>query len=383
MKRIVWVAILVAALLALPASYALAESTQEELNDYVEQNVNALDTDDLQSFLDSLPFSQGSVKEQLAALIRGDLSDPQTVVKGVWNILTQGVRESVPALIAILVVAVLYNMLFGLTSGFVAHGTQEVVHLVCYAAVLVTIVSLVVGVVKDVRSTVDHLVSLMGYVTPPLMTLTTALGGKTSTAVLSPQLALFSTLLARIISAVAIPLFIVATVLSVVGNLSDNVRLGKLNSAVRYLLGCVLGVSFSLYTTYLTVTGVAGGMADTMSLRAARYVVGNYVPILGGYISQGFDLVSTSLLLIKNALGAFAMIVTVGVVLRPLIKVMLLTVGLKLVAGLIEPVGDKRLASMIGGVAESLRSLTAATAGVGFAFLVTMLMVMTSTTMIL
>ena len=106
-------------------------------------------------------------------------------------------------------------------------------------------------------------------------------------------------------------------------------------------------------------------------------------PLVGGYISQGFDLVATSLSLIKNALGAYAMILTVAVVLRPLVKVLLLTVGLKLVAGLIQPVSDQRMASMVGSVADCMRSLTAATAGVGFAFLVTMLQVMSSTTMVL
>ncbi|MBO4534606.1 MAG: stage III sporulation protein AE, partial [Clostridia bacterium] len=299
------------------------------------------------------------------------------------DIVTSGVRECLPALVAIVVIAILYNMLFGLTEGFVGKSTVEVVHLVCYAAILATVVSLVVGVVSDVRETADRQVNLLGVGTPPLMALTTVLGGSVSSGVLKPQLALFSTLLARIIAAVVIPLFIVSVVLSVVGNLSDNVRLGKLVSAVRYLIGCVLGVSFGLYTTYLTVAGVAGSMADTVSIRAARYVIGNYVPLVGGYISQGFDLVATSLSLIKNALGAYAMILTVAVVLRPLVKVLLLTVGLKLVAGLIQPVGDQRMASMVGSVADCMRSLTAATAGVGFAFLVTMLLVMSSTTMVL
>ena len=383
MKRLFALLILILILLVLPQGLAFADSTKEELEEYVQNNVDGLETSGLQEFCDSLGLEQGSVKDRLAALIRGELTSPRAIVSGVWDIVTSGVRECLPSLIAIVVIAILYNMLFGLTEGFVGKSTVEVVHLVCYAAILATVVSLVVGVVSDVRETADRQVNLLGVGTPPLMALTTVLGGSVSSGVLKPQLAIFSTLLARIIAAVVIPLFIVSVVLSVVGNLSDNVRLGKLVSAVRYLIGCVLGVSFGLYTTYLTVAGVAGSMADTVSIRAARYVIGNYVPLVGGYISQGFDLVATSLSLIKNALGAYAMILTVAVVLRPLVKVLLLTVGLKLVAGLIQPVGDQRMASMVGSVADCMRSLTAATAGVGFAFLVTMLLVMSSTTMVL
>ena len=124
-------------------------------------------------------------------------------------------------------------------------------------------------------------------------------------------------------------------------------------------------------------------MADTLSLRAARYVIGSYVPIVGGYISQGFDLVTASVLLIKNALGIGGVLAVLAVVLSPLLKLMALTLGLKLVAGIIEPVGDKRMASFVGGVGECMRSMVGAVAGVGFVFMTAMLLAILSCSAVL
>ncbi|MBO4535090.1 MAG: hypothetical protein J5755_04060, partial [Clostridia bacterium] len=136
MKRLFALLILILILLVLPQGLAFADSTKEELEEYVQNNVDGLETSGLQEFCDSLGLEQGSVKDRLAALIRGELTSPRAIVSGVWDIVTSGVRECLPSLIAIVVIAILYNMLFGLTEGFVGKSTVEVVHLVCYAAIL-------------------------------------------------------------------------------------------------------------------------------------------------------------------------------------------------------------------------------------------------------
>ena len=357
---------------------AKADSAKEQLQQYVQDNLQQLNLDDFQRFC--ADYTGGAdVKEILLQLIGGQLSlGPRQWLDALWQAAIRSFTRVVPTLASIVLIALLFNLLFGLTQGFVNRHTNEIVYFVCYTAVLLLVVSLVVGAVDSVRRLTDNLVALINAVSPPLVTLLAAVGGTSSSALLNPQLALFASLVANVVGKVVIPLFLVSVVFATVGNLSNNVKLDKLQSAVRYLIGCLLGVVFGLFTTYLSVAGIAGGMADTMSLRAARYVIGSYLPLVGGYVSQGFDLVTAGVMLIKNALGVFALLVVVSMVLTPLVQVLVLTVGLKLVAGLVEPIGDKRMAAFVGGVAECMRSLSGAVAGVGFTFMVTMLLVMAS-----
>lgn len=360
------------------------QQLQQELEEYVEDNIDSLDLQELQRFVDQLEGDDVDVKAMLLGLIKGELSlGPRELLSAIGKSMLSTLTGSVPTMAAIVVVAVLFGMLFGLTDGFVGKQTNDIVYFVCYCAILLLVVTVVADVVGDVRRMTDRLVSLMNVVTPPLMTLMASVGGQASATLFRPQLALLSTLVANIISNVVLPLFIAAVVFAVVGNMSGNVRLDKLQSAVRYIIGCLLAVVFGAYTTYITVTGVVGGMADTVSLRAARYVIGSYIPLVGGYISQGFDLVTASVLLIKNALGVYALTAVVSVVLTPMLQLMMLTIGLKIVAGIIQPLGDARMASFVGGVADCMRSLLGAVCGIGFTFLVTMLLVMCSCTMVL
>lgn len=382
-----WVWIVLLLLCGLPtAQVALAEGdsdVQSQLGGYVDSNLQALDLSDFEAFCRSLGAGD-NVRDTLSALIRGRLSlTPRQLGDLVWDSVTRAVAGVLPSLVVIVLIATLFNLLTGLTQHFLRRQTADMVYFVCYAAVLSVVVTLVVRTLTSVRSTVDTLVDMMNVVTPPLMTLTVAVGGNVTASVFQPQLALVSTLVADVIGRVILPLFIASVVFAVAGNLSDNVRLDKLQSATRYLIGVVLAAVFGLFTAYLTAAGIAGSMADTMSVRAARYVIGSYVPLVGGYISQGFDLVTASVHLIKNALGVYAMGVVLSVVLVPLAQLVVLTVGLKLTAGIIEPIGDRRMASFVGGVAECMRALVAAVAGVGFTFFVTLLMVMCSLTMVL
>ena len=67
------------------------------------------------------------------------------------------------------------------------------------------------------------------------------------------------------------------------------------------------------------------------------------MPVLGGYLSEGLDLAVASVMLVKNAVGVGGVIMMMSIVLAPVIKILIFALGLKLVAGIIEPIGNKRM----------------------------------------
>ena len=121
--------------------------------------------------------------------------------------------------------------------------------------------------------------------------------------------------------------------------------------------------------------GVAGGVVDKFGFNVAKFALSGYVPILGGYLSDGFDLISASIVIVKNAFGYFASMVLVGVILFPLLKVMAFSLTLRFVSAIVEPIGDERVAKLLHSLATNINLLITALAGVGFLFFImTMLM---------
>jgi len=363
-----------------PSGLTFAEGNiQDDLEEEVSESIDQMQLDEFESFVQGLNsgyFGGETLKDFLKKLTKGELSlSAEDVIKESLTLVFGGVVGALPFFLSIILIAVLFSLVFGMTQNFLNKQTVEIVYFVCFAAVISIIVTMIVKVIGDVKNAVESLTNLVNTLFPSLITLMTALGGAQTSALFKPQIALMCTLVINVVNAVVIPLFIASVVLCISGNLSSNVKLDKLQSTVRYVAKCVLSVTFGGFITYLTISGLVGAMSDSVSAKAAKYLVSSYVPILGGYLTQGFDLISASLSLIKNALGVSGILVVLTIILTPVFKLVALTVGLKLTAGIIEPIVDKRMSSFVNGVAECVRQLVGAMMGVGFVFIVSIALV--------
>ena len=109
-----------------------------------------------------------------------------------------------------------------------------------------------------------------------------------------------------------------------------------------------------------------------------RYAIKNYIPMLGGYISEGFELVKAVGILIKNATGGVGIVLLFFDILSPLIMLAIFELGLKFVSGIIEGVGDKKSAKLLFDVAGSLRLLVVVLIGVGLMYFLTIFLLLCS-----
>ena len=138
---------------------------------------------------------------------------------------------------------------------------------------------------------------------------------------------------------------------------------------------------FGLFAAFLTAQGIAGGVVDKFGFNVAKFALSGYVPILGGYLSDGFDLVTASVVIVKNAFGYFSAMVLVAVVVFPLLKVLAFSLVLKLSAAIVEPIGDERVSKLLHTVAGSFNLLITALAGVGFLFFIMIMLMLASCNM--
>ena len=92
-------------------------------------------------------------------------------------------------------------------------------------------------------------------------------------------------------------------------------------------------------------------------------------------MSDGFDLMLASLVLIKNSLGIVSLLMILSVIALPTIKIAVLGLGLKLASGIIEPICDSKFSKMLHGVSTNLTLLIVSLVGVGFMFLLTVMLV--------
>ena len=336
-----------------------------DLEDNVEEGLGNIDFSLVDGVADGF---FGSVADKIRSIINGEFDSAESFWKVVGSLFGQTVRELMPELISIFVVLVILGLIRKTNGGLISESTDSVVSFVGVTIVLLSVLSMVVDCYRQVYSMLSR-VSLLSEVTAPiLLTLLIANGGNTVSSVCQPSMVMFSTGVIEIIKNVVLPLSIFALVFAAVSNISSNVRVSKASSFLNNTAGWILGIIFMLFSAVTSVQGISAASIDGVSYRAAKFATKNYIPILGGYLADGFDIVVASTTLIKNAFGVVSLLILLFLVIQPLVTILSVNLGLQAVAALSEPIVDGKYVKILGGVSKTLTFLSVLVLAVCFMF---------------
>lgn len=182
---------------------------------------------------------------------------------------------------------------------------------------------------------------------------------------------------------IALPALIVAIVFSVVGNLSGTVKLG---GAAKFCISAakwVLYTTFFLFLAFLSVQGITAAIYDNVSVRAAKFAMSKYIPVIGGYLSEGFNVILAGSVLIKNAVGLTAVVVLLMTVLPVLIKIIAVSLSLKLAGAITEPFEGGKITSLLNSVSSGVNLLIAVVCGLAFLYFVFLILLIASGNLVL
>ncbi|MCC8127527.1 MAG: stage III sporulation protein AE [Clostridiales bacterium] len=148
-----------------------------------------------------------------------------------------------------------------------------------------------------------------------------------------------------------IPFSQIYVLLVLVGNLSGEDMLSGMTALIRdmvrwgtrSLAGVVLG--------FQVVQGMVLPYADSLQTAGIRKLL-QFVPGIGAGVGTAARMVLGAGVLIKNAVGAAGVIMLVMISAAPLIKLAVIVVIYRLTAAVLQPVGEKRIAAAVCGVAE-------------------------------
>lgn len=356
------------------------EAAIEKVENYVNDLLQNLDTEELQKYLDSLSQFKGvNVKEKLMSVITGDFAlDYASLWESVLALVWEEGKIMIPAFAVILAVALLCGILNSVKSGFMNTTMTDIINFVGYVAVGTVVLACLIGVLEAGFAAIAGMKRQMEIVFPILLTLMAASGGAVSAGVFRPAVAFMSGAITELFTAIVLPSSVVVIVLAFVGNLSEDVRTERLGDLFKSINKWLVGLSLGLFSLFLTVQGIASAQYDGLSLRAAKYLISGSVPIVGGFLSGGLDLVLAGSSLIKNALGSFSVFLLIGTLLRPLVLILAFQIFLRVCAAATEPVGGK-ISGFLSRLAKDSGYFLAGLLCVAFLYFLTLLLLVCST----
>ncbi len=368
----------------LAASAAEDESLEDQLDDSVNDQLGDLDFSELEDILNNSDQGQDlfggmSFFDKIVAIISGEFAEDSTSVwQALLNLIFDNLLAFLPIIATVIAVSILGGMIQNLKPNLSGKSIGSVIHFVTYGVVIILIFTIVMRMVSVTTNTISSIKAQMDAVFPILLTMLTAVGGSVSVSVYQPAMALLSSLIINVFTMVLMPIFLISTVLSLVSNLSNNVKLDKFISFLNSLFKWIVGLIFTIFISFAAVQGITAGSIDGLSIKTAKFAIKSYIPIVGSYISDGFYIVLASSSLIKNAVGAAGLLLLAGTILSPIIELVIFILALKLMAGIIEPLGDGKIASFVSTLSKNMTLLVSMVAAVSFMYVLLTGLVMCS-----
>lgn len=218
-----------------------------------------------------------------------------------------------------------------------------------------------------IRLASDTIVELSEYGKLLLPVMTAALagqGGTAASAALYAGTAAFDLLLTNLISGILVPaVYFFLAMAAATSALGDD-GLKRLRDLIKWFIGWSLKILLTVFTTYMSISGVVSGATDAVTLKAAKFTISSAIPVVGGILSDASEAILVSAALVKNAAGIYGIFALLAVFLVPFLKIAVQYLVLKLTGGLCGLFGSKAMTELIEDFSTAMGFLLAMTASV-------------------
>jgi len=328
-------------------------------------------------------FSIDNIKSKVYAIISGESAvNYSNFFACLFSNLVEMVAKYLPMLSLIIAIGVISNLLNGIKSKFNEKSTGNLINLVCFFSVCILIIGIVTSLTKSTGTAIESMVKQMNTLFPILLTLMIGLGAHASASAYKPIVAIISTYVADFFNFFIVPLFMLSFVFGIISNMTDNIKLDKFSSFISSLFKWSIGLVFTLFFAVFSLQGIAVGSFDSLSIRTTKYTIKSYVPVMGGYLSDGMDLILSSTLLIKNSVGLVGVLLIISTIISPLLEIVIFSLLLKLISAVLQPLGNSKTSNFLSSTSKSITMLSSAIIAIGFMYLISIGLVMTTSNVV-
>lgn len=124
----------------------------------------------------------------------------------------------------------------------------------------------------------------------------------------------------------------------------------------------------TIFLGVVSVQGTTAAAADGLTLRAAKFIAGNFVPVVGRMFTDATDTVMSASLLLKNTIGMSGLVILLAICAFPAMKVLSIALIFQLSAAALQPLGNGAIIDCLGIIGKSILYVFAAMALIGFMF---------------
>ena len=218
-------------------------------------------------------------------------------------------------------------------------------------------------IIKCVKTASDTLYSGSDFVTsyiPVFSGIMASSGCVTSAAAYSAVMVIFSEFAASAAANYLMPLVSICMALGIIQSVNEAFDLTSITDMISKAVKFILGFIMTVFIGLLSLQSIIGASADTIGVKAAKYLASNCIPVIGGAVADAYTTLKASLGILRGGVGFFGIAVIFVSVVPALIEVVLVKVSFciaEIISGMFGIKGIKTLMHNSSAVLSMIISL--------------------------
>lgn len=198
----------------------------------------------------------------------------------------------------------------------------------------------------------------------PVMTAAMAAQGSvSSSAALYTGTVIFDSILCSMIADLFVPAVYFYLALAISYAATGEELLKRIRDVLKSCISWCLKTLLTVFTTYMSITGVVSGTADAAAIKATKVTISSVVPVVGSILSDASESVLVSAQMVKNTAGVYGILALLAVFAEPFLRIGIHYLLLKATAalcGIINPGGTAALTEDFSSAMGLLLAMTGA-----------------------
>jgi len=280
-----------------------------------------------------------------------DAAQPQSLLAKLWAYVLHegGGAVASAARNAALAIVFLSALCASLSVSGACGKVTQMAGTVAVAALSVTHVTSCITAGSEALATLRDFSKIL---LPSMCAAAAASGAATSAATKYAATSLFLDVLLSAETAVLLPLLYLYAGTVICGTTLENDVLASLSGLLRKAFRLLLIGFASVFTLYLSLTGILTGSADAAAAKAVKTAVSAALPVVGSIVADAASTVTSSAAILRSGIGIVGVVSVAAMCVTPYLQFAVHYVLYKLAAGIAESFADKRVGRLIDGFAD-------------------------------
>lgn len=371
MKRRVFVGVLI--IFFLMASLAYAQSDEKvDINKYIDNQLKTIQIDRLQkTFENEQVIKNINLKDFIVDVMKGKKNVLDIIDKAqVKNYLFKEIKFNFKILVTILILSLISAILKNLDNSFSGTAISKVSNY----TVFVLLISITFMGYKDVleiaRVTIDNMVNFMQIAIPIEMAFLVTLGFPVTSASLSPIFLGGIVFINIVFKTFLMVIMALSFSILIINNISSNINLKRLYNFTKQISVFTVGFLLTVYLGIISIQGIYVTSFDKFSIKTIKFAV-DFIPVVGGFVSDSIEILLSSSYLLKSVLGAAALVILIGICLIPIFKILSIILVYKISSIIVEPISDDNISTYLNEMANLMIIILSSVVAVGIMFFIT------------